>query len=436
VAGSASFAAGSKVKVQLTNVVGSLGKFTVVKAGSLTGTSGLTANSVLLPAFLKSSLTSNEQAGELAVTIGRKTAAEIGLNRSEAAAWDSVFAVLDKDSKVAGSFLQMTDTSAFRDSLQQMLPEHAGGVFETVTQGSRATARFLRDPEAPLVDLGSWGFWLQQVAWGTSKNLGDTSAYDISGWGAAGGAEIHAGGLGKLGLSISYLGGRDENGRNDNSVRTDQYELAGYWRGDWGPLNAHARASAAHVGFNGSRTFTGAIGNEAVTRTSKGEWSGKVFSAAAGVSYELTSGRISLRPLLAVDYYRLSENGYTETGGGKALDLTVDDRTSDEFAGEASLSLGYAFNQRTEASPSWFKVELEAGRRQILGGAIGATTAQFAGGTPFTLEPESRSDGWTGKLRVAGGSSDFTLGGELGAEQQQGQGRAAIAGRLTLQMGF
>jgi hypothetical protein len=70
----------------------------------------------------------------------------------------------------------MTDSSAFRDSLQQMLPEHAGGVFETVTQGSRATARFLRDPEAPVVDMGARGFWLQQVAWGTSKNLGDTSA--------------------------------------------------------------------------------------------------------------------------------------------------------------------------------------------------------------------------------------------------------------------
>jgi hypothetical protein len=436
VAGAASFAQGSKVKVQLTSVGGSLGQFTVLKAGTLTGTSGLTANSVLLPAFLKSSITANEQAGELAVTIGRKTAAEIGLNRSEAAAWDSVFAMLDKDGKVAGSFLQITETASFRDSLQQMLPEHAGGVFETVTQGSRATARFLRDPGAPIVDRGNWGFWLQQIAWGTSKNLGNTSSYDVTGWGASGGAEFETGGLGKLGLSLAYLGGRDENGNNDNQVRADQYEVAGYWRGEWGPLRAHARASAAHVGFNGSRTFTGAIGNEVVTRTAEGEWDGKLYSAAAGVSYELTTGRISLRPLVAIDYYRLSEDGYTETGGGKAFDLTVKKRKSDEFAGEASLAVGYAFNQPTEASPDWFKVELEGGRRQILGGEVGATTAQFAGGTPFTLQPESRSDGWTGKLRLAGGTSEFSIGGEVGAEQQQGQGRAAVAGRVTLQMGF
>jgi hypothetical protein len=52
------------------------------------------------------------------------------------------------------------------------------------------------------------------------------------------------------------------------------------------------------------------------------------------------------------------------------------------------------------------------------------------------LQPESRSDGWTGKLRLAGGTSEFSIGGEVGAEQQQGQGRAAVAGRVTLQMGF
>ena len=436
VAGAASFAQGAKIQVQLTSVGGALGNFTVLKAGTLTGTAGLTANSVLLPAFLKSSLTANEAAGELAVTIGRKTATEMGLNGSEGAAWNAVYSALDKDAKVAGAFLQITSSDAFRASLQQMLPDHAGGVFETVTQGSRATARFLRDPHAPLAERAGMGFWLQQVAWGTSKDLGDTSSYDVSGWGASGGAEIGAGALGNIGLSLAFLGGRDENGGNDHRVRADQFELAAYWRGQWGGLRAHARASAAHLGFNGSRTFTGAIGTEAVTRTAAGEWNGRLFSAAAGLSYEIEAGRLTLRPLIAVDYYRLSEDGYTETGGGNAFNLTVDKRKSDEFAGEAALAVGYTFDRPTAASPSWFRAELEGGRRQILGGEVGATTARFGTGTPFTLQPEARSDGWTGKLRVIGGSGEFSLGAELGAEQQQGQGRAAVAGRLTLHFGF
>ncbi|QAY78243.1 autotransporter domain-containing protein [Sphingosinicella sp. BN140058] len=433
VAGNAAFAQGSKLQVRLNSVSGSLGTYTVLKAGSLTGTAGLTSTSVLLPVFLKSSLTANEQAGEIKVAIARKTAAEIGLNRSEAGAWDAVYSVLDKDTKLAGAFLQMSETETFRDSIQQLLPEHAGGVFETVTQASRATARMLRDPGAPYFDAGQWGFWVQQVAWGTSKNLGDTSEYDITGWGANGGAEIALGSAGRIGASLSYLSGRDE-GINDSEVRTDQYELGVHWRGEWGGFRSFVRGSAAAIKFDGTRHFSGVVNGEEIRRTSTGEWDGRLYSAAAGISYEAAFGRFSLRPLLAIDYYRLTEDGYAESGGGNAMDLTVDKRKSDEFAGEASLTLGYDFKERKDRDSGFFRVEIEGGRRQILGGDIGATTARFGSGTAFTLLPEKRTDGWTGKLRLIGGSGDFSIGGEVGAEEQQG--RAAVSGRIALQIGF
>ena len=82
----------------------------------------------------------------------------------------------------------------------------------------------------------------------------------------------------------------------------------------------------------------------------------------------------------------------------------------------------------------WFRVELEGGRRQILGGELGETTARFATGPSFTLTPEDRTDGWVGRVRLLGGNDDFQIGGEFGAEEQQG--RAALAGRATLQVGL
>lgn len=433
VAGTASFAQGSKLQVRLNSVSGSLGTYTVVKAGTLTGTAGLSATSVMLPAFLKSSLAADEQAGEVKVSVTRKSASEMGLNRSEAAAWDAIYGAVDKDAKVASAFLAMSDTAVLRDSIQQLLPEHAGGAFETVTQGSRATARMLRDPGAPYLDGGNWGFWLQQVAWGTSKDLGNTSAYDIVGWGASGGAEIVLGGAGRVGASLAYLSGRDEI-VNDSEIRTDQYELAVHWRGEWGPLRTFIRGSAAAVQFDGTRNFTATVDGETVSRTATGAWDGRLYSAAAGVAYEASFGRFSLRPLVAVDYYRLTEDGYTETGGGNAMNLTVEDRKSDEFAGEASLTLGYDIQPRKDRDSGFFRAEIEGGRRQILGGDIGATTARIGNGTAFTLLPETRTDGWTGKLRLVGGSGDFSLGAELGAEEQQG--RAAVSGRVALQIGF
>jgi len=317
-----------------------------------------------------------------------------------------------------------------REALQQMLPEHAGGVFETVTQGSRATARLLRDPGIPFADLGGWGFWLQQVAWGTSKDLGDTSSYDVTGWGVSGGAEVQLGGAGSAGLSLAYLSGRDEHGDNDNEITAGQYELAAYWRGDWGGFRAHLRASAAMINFEGARTVTGKLGNEIVSRTADGKWDGRLYSVSGGFSYGVSTGRLSFRPALALDYYRLSEDGYTETGGGDAMNLTVDKRTSDEFAGEASLTIGYDFWRRS-GDGTGLRAEIEGGRRQILGGSIGETVARFGSGSDFTLLPEERSDGWVGKVRLMGGNSDFSIGGEFNAEEQQG--RAAVAFRIGLQ---
>lgn len=434
VAGQASFGQNTKVLVNLANVSQSEGRYVFVKAGSLTGASNLSSSIGDVPFLFASSVATTANAGEVALDIRRKTATELGLSRSQASAYSAVFAALDKDKKVADVFLGIEDGETFRKSMQQLLPDHAGGTFENVSSASRVTARFLADPNSPIADMGGWGFWLQQVAWGTSKGLGDTGSYDVSGWGAAAGAEIKAGAAGNFGLSLGYLLGKDADGGNDNEVTANQYELAGYWRGQWGALQAFARVSAATIGFDGKRHFAGTTaGGEAVTRTAKGEWDGTLFSAAAGLSYEARMGRLTLRPAASVDYYRLKEKDYSETGGGAAFNLIVEERTSDELAANATISLGYDFAS-LKPEEGWFRVELEGGRRQILGGELGETTARFATGPSFTLTPEDRTDGWVGRVRLLGGNDDFQIGGEFGAEEQQG--RAALAGRATLQVGF
>lgn len=433
VGGTASFGAGSRLRVSLANVSESEGRHVVLRAGSLTGSSGLTFESASLPFLFKGSLDANEAADEVAVIIARKTVAELGLNGSESRAYDAIFSVLDADEDIADAFLGLSNAASVRSTLQQMLPEHAGGAFDTVTQGSRATARFLQDPRAPLADQGRWGFWLQQVAWGSSKDLGDTSDYDITGWGAAGGAELITGRVGSFGLSVAYLNGEDAGDSTDNNVRAEQYELAAYWRGAWGGFRAWARGSAALIDFNGQRNFAAVVDGQAVTRSARGSWDGRLYSAAAGLSYEAQFGRLSLRPTAAVDYYRLSEDGYGETGGGDAFNLIVDERDSDELAGTATLAVGFDLGRR-ESGSTWLRAELEGGRRHILAGELGATTARFEDGDPFTLLPETRSDGWVGRLRLAGGGDGFTIGGEASAEEQHD--KAALAFRVTLSLGL
>jgi hypothetical protein len=434
VAGQASFAQGSEIVVTLTRTAGAEGNYLIVDAASLSGVPNLGLDAAVLPFLYLGSLSANQAAGDLSLNIRRRTAAELGLNASESAAYNAVYAALSKDAAIEDAFLLASDSAGVRAAIRQMLPDHAGGTFEGVTQASRATTRFLADPNPPVLESGDWGFILQQVAWGTSKDLGDTGAYDVDGWGASGAVEFRTGDAGAFGVSLSYLLGRDRDGSTDNEVTASQYELGAYWRGRFGPLAAFVRGSAARIDFSSDRSFAGTAAAGAFTRETEGEWNGTLLSGAAGLSYEIRSGRIAIRPAVSVDYYRLKEGAYVETGGGNGFALSVDGRTSDETAANASLALGYDIDRQVDGRGGWLRIEAEGGRRQILSGELGATTARFTGGQDFTLTPEERTSGWTGRLRLIGGTSRFRFGGEVGAEEQQG--RAAVSGRLTLHSSF
>jgi hypothetical protein len=431
VAGTASFDTGSKLAIQLTGLVTGTGHYTVLTAGTLTGLSNITASSVLLPYMYKSSISTTAPANQLAIDIGLKTTTELGLNRSGAAAYSAIYAALSNDTKVGNSFLHITDATTFQTAIRQMLPDHAGGTFAAVSAGSRAIGRMLTDGGAPYVDKGKWGYWIEEVAFGGSKSFLNTASYDINGWGTAAGAEIKSK-LGHFGLSLAYLHGNDNDNGTDNTVSSDQYEVAGYWRAEWGGLRPFARVSAARVNFGSERSFNGNDGTSTpVALSNSSTWNGNMVSATGGASYEGAVGHLTFRPILSVDYYRLNEDAHTETGGGEAFDLSIAKRTSDEFAANATMAVGLSFGSTEDG---WFHTEIEGGRRQILGGELGATTANFAGGQAFTLIPDKRTDGWVGRFRAYGGSPGFRIGGEVGAEEQQS--RAAISLRATLQIGL
>jgi hypothetical protein len=425
VTGAANFATGSTVKATLTSIGDSAGDYVIVRAGSLTGAPVLNDASVALPYMFKGSVAGNSTTGEVTLSIAAKSVSELGLTGSNARAYQAVFAALDNDADVAGAYLAIQDGGTLTSTVRQMLPDHAGGAFEAVTSGSRATARILSDPNGVYYAGNSrLGFWLGQVAYGSSKSLGDTASYDIKGWGANGGVEYMTD-MGAFGGSFAYLHGSDQSGETDNSVDSDQFEIAAHWRGQFGPVQAFARISGAHVDFRGTRRFS----SNGVTRAADGNWSGKLWSGTAGASYTARFGRFSLRPAAGIDYYRLKESGYSETGGGDAFNLIVNGRTSDELTANGTLTAGYDLGSLTQAD-GWFRVELEGGRRQIIGGSLGDTIAHFADGDDFTLVSEDRTNGWTGRFRLAGGTESFRVGGEFSAEEQQNH--VAVAFRATV----
>jgi hypothetical protein len=430
VSGAATFATGSKLQLNVANVAEAEGHFVVINAGTLTGGSNLTASSDLLPYLYKGTL--SVTGNQVAVDVSRKDATELGLNDSESAAYDAIYEALTTDDDIGDSFLAIRGQEDFVGQLRQMLPEHAGGTFEAVTMGDRAVARMLNDPKAPYKDDGGNSYWFGQVAWGSSKSIGDTAGYEIGGWGATGGAEISTK-LGKLGASLSYLWGKDDDKATDNTVNANQYSIAAHWRLQTGGLQVGARGGYSFISFKGKRFFNAGEGEEAIERTIKGDWNGSLLSATAFGSYELWAGSFFIRPSAGVEYYRLSEDGYQEEGGGSALDLEVDERTSDELAVNGLLIAGFEWGAY-RPDEGYFRLELEGGRRQIVGGSLGKTDARFEDGETFTLTPEDRTSGWVGRIRGIGGNSTFRIAGEVGAEERED--KVGLSARASLVLGL
>ncbi len=134
-----------------------------------------------------------------------------------------------------------------------------------------------------------------------------------------------------------------------------------------------------------------------------------------------------------MDYFKLKEDGYAETGGGDALDLTVAGRSSDELSVSGTVALGLEFGGADEYD-GWTRFEIEGGRRQIVSGSLGATVASFKDGTPFTLVPDDRTSGWVGRIRGIVGNSAFQAGAEVSAEEQQSH--IGWAFRASLRVGL
>jgi hypothetical protein len=430
VAGAASLGANNIIAVNLLNVGDVAGTYKIIQAGSLTGGTGLSSSIGSLPFLFDSSLVTNVP-NEVSLNIRVRNADELGINRSESDILDAVLGAADSDAGISGVLLDINDSATLQDTLQQMLPEHAGGAFENVTKGNRLMTKFLLDPHAPGSESGPWRIWTQQVAWASSKSIGATSDYHLGGWGAAVGGEAGLGKMGGVGVSLAYLTGRDTKG--DNDIISHQYEAGLYWRGQWGGLTTFARGTAAHIKFDSKRQFSGVADGVTITREAKGNWNGNLLSASAGASYDLRMGRFSVRPSVTVEHFKLSEKGYDETGGGDAFDLQVNKRDSDETAANSLVALGYElFGTDRDGTNKWMRVELEGGYRSILSSSIGKTTAHFEGGESFTLSPEDRNSGWLAGLRLMGGDHGMALAGEINAEDQQS--KVSVGGRFSLQI--
>lgn len=413
VSGAATLATGSKIGLTFASKLEAPASFTLIKAGSLT--TGALDQTLLgdTPFLYKTTLRVDTPTTSLVADVRRRTAAEANMTASEASAYDAVFAAFDKDAAVRDALLSKTTQAGFQGLYDQFLPDHSGGLFHTLAAASDAAARG-PDSDASMENQGGLRAWTQEIAVMIKRDVDRSTAYDAGGFGIAAGIEAPDTALGAIGLQTSFLNvDIDEAGAVGSESLSGTVLSAGvYWRESLGDLTVGAGITGGYASMKSERVLS----DNGFTRTAASDWKGATVAAHAHVNWNLEGDTFYAKPQATLDYFLLKEGDRTETGGGDAVNLAIDERSSSQIAAFAGVSVGAKFGMKGDFR---WGPELTAGWRQVSGDGADATTARFvSGGSAFTIaSPELSGGGAVVRLALRGQSEylDFALegGGEI-----------------------
>jgi hypothetical protein len=418
VAGTATLVSGAQIGVRLSSILPGTATYTLIQATQLNAG---TVDSTLLgstPYLYNTSLATNLAAGTVNATLTLKSAAQLGLPSTTAAAYQPLIASIVNDSGLEGALLAQTTRSGLINLYNQLLPNHSGSLFNTIEASVSAFAKPLDDRQDPK----GGGFWMQETNTGVfAKGQTDDPGYKAWSFGAVAGYEVPKTPLGILG--VTFGASTDEIYPDNTGTAEDLHaglvDAGVYWRMTQGGFSANARVGADYVKISSDRVIE-VLGGDgmAVSRSANGNWSAFGVNARAAASYEAhLAGNVYIRPQGNIEYMRLAEGGYTETGGGNGMDLSVAPRTSSRLTAFAGVAVGALYGPDKSWGP-----EALLGYKAVASDVLGVTTARFVGGgDSFTL----RSDDISGQglaahfsLKGENGSGGFAL--ETGAEARDG----------------
>lgn len=433
VSGQAVVSQGAQIGLAFTSKLTAPASFTLIQAGDLQVTGPL--DDTLLtngPWLYRTSLRVDEGQDQIIADVRRRTADEAGLTAAQAGAYDAVFEAFDRDATVRNALLAKTDAAGFGGLYDQFLPDYSGALFRVIAQAQEATARGIDETEGRLSPSGRRG-WVQEIGVIQRQDLAGAAGFEADGFGLAAGVEGAQTDLGTFGLQTSFLNVNvDEDGAAAAENLSGSTLSAGaYWRASAGGLQASAGATGGYAWLQGERAVVDL--DQGLSRTATSEWTAILGTAHLALSWTAEAGRYYARPMVRADYVYLREDGRTESGGGEAIDLAIDERTGQQLAAFAGLALGATFG---DADGMLWRPEVTAGYRALTGDGAGATTARFVSGGPaFSLNAPELDDGaMVVRLGVRGLSRHFDLalegGGELRGDHQ------AYDARVTARLAF
>jgi hypothetical protein len=432
VSGTSTFAQGAQVGINLASIqTAATQQYIVIQAvGSGTISAGTFANGVNVAPYLY-----NEQANYVAptasagaaieVTAGLKNQSQLGFTNAEYSALPAILADAPLVPGLQNALLGQNTQAGLKAVYDQLLPAQGQGLFDALDKAAQSVGDLTATtPDAGTRVAGS-SLWLQEVNERVRRTGIETQGSYSKVLGIIGGYERMGPAGGAVGLTLAYYNAEEQEDSQQIGGDTvaSMVEAGGYYRRAVGGLTFAARGAGGYAWFSSERRLV-ATG---VTEQANSDWGGYFVDGQVSLAYEQKLGRFYARPQVSADYLRLHESGHDETGGDPGFDLNIADRTSTRLSGEAVLVLGTQFGKA-----QWLRSEIQAGYREVFSGEIGDTTANFSGGSAFSLAPDSDAGGWaTIGISLKGGSQYSYLALEGNADFRSGEQRydLRIAGR-------
>ncbi|MGB3456899.1 MAG: autotransporter domain-containing protein, partial [Litorimonas sp.] len=328
----------------------------------------------------------------LLITVDLRDAGELGLDQAQTGIGGSVFdatlQALQSNAELGNEIANLGTASEFYAAYNQLLPELAAAGRQFVIANSDgatgAVANHLEAARRSQEKPG--GAWIQQFAYFADRELaGLSEQFRGGGFGFTGGIDTALGPFHAVGVNLGFASTEIEDVVGVDEPLDMTSILAGVYAGYMaGKFSIDAYAGGGFNQFEQNRRIR--IGSFAGQST--GDWNGTHLSGSLRAGYDMDFGkRYWARPVVSLDYVRLSEDGFSETGD-VGVALTIDSRTSEMGAVSGLLNFGAEFN----GARTWIRPSVRVGyRNEFLSDPV-LTSYSFSGITNAAMAQTVSAD--------------------------------------------
>ena len=316
-----------------------------------------------------------------------KSADDLGLNQTEAAALNAVIAHFNDDGSREQRLTAFDNGDDFRAAYSQLFPHYGDGTAQQLAVLSEAATGAVSQHLQLVAAGGRRGGdgWLQQFG-DHRKQDGTADNGTVSGtsYGLAFGYDFPAGPVDALGFYTQMnFTSVNEKTTSLNEVNGDGFTFGTYLADRFGPLRAEANAAYGLHDLESTRN----VRFDGLFDQMRASWSAVSTSASARLAYPILQDLHVLRVEGGVDYFKLVHDDYSETEFyGRGYSMAVKGGESEKLAQFIGLRGGYRSGGGDPVSIVW-QPSYYLGWRGTADETPYRATANFVGtAESFTLE--------------------------------------------------